>query len=197
MLKNWCRKAVCAIQTASNVSKYYLPTAFAPSSAIPSFISSPASIYPQNLYISLTQKHSISYQTPISIYIDHKLHKKRSGGRLKYFLIVVCDRGLCIKVVLCGQSSLSSKANVLCSICTNTVFSNTYFSKNSGFLSSDLGKNRKAVRKNRWVSPNLRQKTGKKSLSDDLSGFKGRKKSCRSSVWAWRCQQPDDYCFFL
>ncbi len=34
-------------------------------------------------------------------------------------------------------------------------------------------------------------------LSDDLSGFKGRKKSCRSSIWAWRCQQPDDYCFFL
>ena len=126
MLKSWCRKAVCAIQTASNVSKYYLPTAFAPSSAIPSFISSPASIYPQNLYISLTQKHSISCQTPISIYIDHKLHKKQSGGRLKYFLIVVCDRGLCIKVVLCGQSSLSSKANVLCSICTNTVFSITY-----------------------------------------------------------------------
>lgn len=39
-------------------------------------------IYPQNLYISLPQKESISSQTPISIYIDHKLHKKQSGGRL-------------------------------------------------------------------------------------------------------------------
>ncbi|EET43804.1 hypothetical protein NEISICOT_02388 [Neisseria sicca ATCC 29256] len=35
------------------------------------------------------------------------------------------------------------------------------------------------------------------SLSDDLFGFKGRKKSCRSSVWARLCQQPDVYCFFL
>lgn len=34
-------------------------------------------------------------------------------------------------------------------------------------------------------------------LSDDLSGFKGRKKSCRSSVWVRLCQQPDVYCFLL
>lgn len=40
-------------------------------------------------------------------------------------------------------------------------------------------------------------KNRQNSLSDDLSGFKGRKKSCRSSIWAWRCQQPDDYCFLL
>lgn len=90
---------------------------------------------------------------------------------------MACDRGLCIKAVLYGQSSLSSKANVLCSICTNTVFSITYFSKNSGFISSDLGKNRKAVRKNRWVSPNLRQKTGKKAFQTTFPASKGAKKA--------------------
>nr|DAI58092.1 MAG TPA: hypothetical protein [Inoviridae sp.] len=41
-------------------------------------------------------------------------------------MIVVCERDLCIKAVLYGQSSMSSKANVLCSLCTNIIFSDTY-----------------------------------------------------------------------
>ena len=35
-------------------------------------------------------------------------------------------------------------------------------------------------------------KNRQNSLSDDLSGFKGRKKKLPEQ----RCQQPDDYCFF-
>ena len=110
---------------------------------------------------------------------------------------MVCECGLCIKAVLYGQSSLSSKAKVLCSICTNTIFSITYFSKKNGFLSFDLGKKKEVGTEKQVNITQSAPKNRQNRLSDDLSRFKGRKKSCRSSVWAWRCQQPDDYCFFL
>jgi len=49
--------------------------------------------------------------------------------------------------------------------------------KNSGFLSSDLGKNRGAVRKNRWASPNLRPKTGNTAFQTTFPASKGAKKA--------------------
>jgi len=58
----------------------------------------------------------------------------------------------------------------------HSIFNYLFLTKN-GFLSSDLGKNRKAVRKNRWASPNLRRKTGKTAFQTPFPASKGAKKA--------------------
>jgi len=77
---------------------------------------------------------------------------------------------------------MSSKAKVLCSLCTNTIFSDTYFQHKNRFFKSDWDKKGKWSRKtadhisNFWREqekitfrrPNYRQKNTKKAAGAAL-----------------------------
>ncbi|HHX2498168.1 TPA: hypothetical protein ACU8BQ_002035 [Neisseria subflava] len=77
---------------------------------------------------------------------------------------------------------MSSKAKVLCSLCTNTIFSDTYFQHKNRFFKSDWDKKGNGAEK-QPITSLIFEENRKKSLSDGLITGKKAQKKLPEQLW--------------